>query len=163
MPTLKFKSGSLFLTAVILVCLFSPCVFASSGEFKVINELQKQERSVASPESSMNPQIEYNAEAENDPFQSPVAVTNKEAKQEEVGQPLQEIVEAVLPDVSVQGLIWGARFPQAIINNKVVKVGDKLDEISVVNIDKDGITLFFKGKEFVLPSPSSTNKLYKSP
>lgn len=54
------------------------------------------------------------------------------------------------PDVSfgsfqVQGIIWGGRIPQAIINNKVLTVGDLIDKAEILSIDKNGVTLVSSG------------------
>jgi hypothetical protein len=64
----------------------------------------------------------------------------------------------VLPDMKFQGMVWKSQRPQAIINNKVYDIKDiiKLDEagvlgeIKVNDIDKDGIHLMYKGREFIV-------------
>jgi hypothetical protein len=52
-------------------------------------------------------------------------------------------------------LIWGSSLPQAIVNNKVVKVGDKIEGAEVVSIDKQGVTVLFANKEHKLSSPAA--------
>ena len=56
---------------------------------------------------------------------------------------LEPKVEARLPNLTVQGVIWGDNLPQAIINNKVVKVGDRLGSVDVIDISKEGVTVLF--------------------
>jgi hypothetical protein len=58
-----------------------------------------------------------------------------------------------LPNFTVQGLVWGGVFPQAIINDQVVKKGDVLGDAKIVEIGKEGVTVLFGNKEYVL-SPS---------
>jgi hypothetical protein len=45
--------------------------------------------------------------------------------------------------------------PQAIINNKVLKVGDTIEGAQVKNIGKEGITVLFEGSEYNLSSPAA--------
>lgn len=58
------------------------------------------------------------------------------------------------PPLTVQGIICGGRFNQAIINNKVVKVGDTVDNVLITGIEKEGITVFFSNKSFKIFSPA---------
>lgn len=55
-----------------------------------------------------------------------------------------------LPPLTIQGIIWGGKFPQAIINNKVVKTGDFIDEVKIIEINKEGITVSFDNRKYVL-------------
>lgn len=45
----------------------------------------------------------------------------------------------------VQGIIWGGRIPQAIINNKVLTIGDLIDGAEILSIEKNGVTLISAG------------------
>jgi hypothetical protein len=74
--------------------------------------------------------------------------------QEKISQTAVKQQETQLPSINVQGLIWGGVFPQAIIDEKVVKKGDMVGEMRIVEIDKEGITVLFNNKEYVL-SPSA--------
>ena len=80
------------------------------------------------------------------PFKSPfdeIAVGDK--SQEE---------NILLPEMQFQGMIWRSSRPQAIINNKVYDIKDVItvteEKIEVKDIDKDGIHLIYKGKEFIV-------------
>ncbi len=53
-------------------------------------------------------------------------------------------VPVVLPGPNIdafvlKGLVWNTDSPQAIVNDKVVKVGDEVNGIRVVEIRKDGV------------------------
>jgi hypothetical protein len=63
----------------------------------------------------------------------------------------------------VQGLIWGGSFPQAIVNNKIVKVGDTVDGANVTAIDKDGVTVLFQEREYKLSPLTIKTKSSKNP
>jgi len=62
-----------------------------------------------------------------------------------------------LPAMVFQGMVWKSSRPQAIIDNEVYDVNDVITigsgqeavEIKVKGIDKDGIHLMYKGKEFI--------------
>jgi len=59
-----------------------------------------------------------------------------------------KIEEVKPPELSVQGLVWGKVQPQAIVNNKVVTIGDTIEEAKIVEINKNGISILYKGKIF---------------
>jgi len=84
---------------------------------------------------------EYNAEGLRDPF----GIEEKVQGPEESGQE----VAVSLPQLDVQGLVWGG-IPQAIINNRIVRVGDTLEGARVIKIDKNGVTVSFNNKEHSL-------------
>lgn len=96
------------------------------------------------------PDVEYTADSQRDPFRS-LIVEAKGTGQDESYVPGGE----ELPTLTVQGLVWGGKFPQAIINNKVVKIGDIIEGAQVANIEKGGVRLLFKGKNYSLSSPAS--------
>ncbi|RJP28221.1 MAG: hypothetical protein C4533_07030 [Candidatus Omnitrophota bacterium] len=92
---------------------------------------------------------EYAATNLRDPFE-------KRYKQEEQRAEEGASGEAVnLPELKVQGLIWGSELPQAIINNKVVKVGDTISGVEILEINDKGITVLFDYIKYDLPAPAS--------
>lgn len=97
------------------------------------------------------PKVEYST-AKRDPFEKVIINKSKEVARI---QPSEDSASKSLIDsLSVQGLIWGGNFPQAIINNKVYKVGDAIQEASISKIDKSGIIVLLGGKQYIL-TPSS--------
>jgi hypothetical protein len=64
--------------------------------------------------------------------------------------------DVVLPALTIAGIIWGSSFPQAIINDKVVKAGDMVGDVLVDSISKDGLVLLYKKKQFILPAPGAS-------
>lgn len=97
--------------------------------------------------------VEYTADGLRDPFEDYLIEEAARAPQEE----LKEEVLLPLPSLSIQGIIWGARFPQAIINNKVVKIGDTIEGVHIVDINKNGVAVFFGNQEYNLSSPATLN------
>jgi len=104
-------------------------------------------------ETIVRPQIKYKSGQLRDPF---VSVMVKEEKKETLEQ--QKAAELNRPKINlsaleVQGIIWGGKIPQAIINNKVLVPGDLIDGAEIVSIDKKGITLSFAGETVNLAAP----------
>ena len=87
----------------------------------------------------IRPNVEYKAQGLRNPFEQPVL----KSEVDKTNENLEPKVEARLPNLTVQGVIWGDNLPQAIINNKVVKVGDRLGSVDVIDISKEGVTVLF--------------------
>jgi hypothetical protein len=98
----------------------------------------------------LKPDVSYTAEKLRDPFRSPI-----QSEMLKQGKNPQENVETPPPPLKVQGIFWGASFPQAIINNKVVKAGDTVEGAQVVSIEKNVVTVFYGSRQFQISSPAS--------
>ncbi|MFH0738272.1 MAG: general secretion pathway protein GspB [Candidatus Omnitrophota bacterium] len=122
----KYLTGILILVAIFYAGRLPAAEKSSTGQFL------KAEK------------VEYAADEAGDPFAG-----------EEIEKPVQqqEIKKKPLPELKIQGLIWGGKLPQAIINNKVVMVGDTLEDVRIVEINKDGLILYFEGQPYNLTSP----------
>ena len=140
----RFKITVLFLAFVLICGLFIPIYFA-------------QAQGVAQPASVSRPKIEYKAGELRDPFKSPIS----ELPPPEEKPPV--VVETPPPQFTVQGVIWGGSFPQAIINNKVVKAGDTLEGATIKSIAKDGIIIIFNKKEYKISSPAGAGGSSQNP
>jgi hypothetical protein len=101
----------------------------------------------------LKPDVSYKANGLRDPFKSPVV--SEMLTQQDNPNPVAP--EVSLPELRIQGVFWGADFPQAIINDKVVKVGDEVSGAQIVSIDKDAITVFFVNRQFKILSPASSS------
>lgn len=62
---------------------------------------------------------------------------------------------------NVDGIIWGAYKPRAIINNEIYGVGDRLGEAEIKKISKEGVILTFKEEEYVI-APKKAIEVKKS-
>jgi len=117
----------------------------------------------------VRPIIEYSSGDLRDPFidlfQLSIENEQKEKEMKNIRVPKEVTkTQEPLPSLEkfkVQGVIWGGKFPQAIINNKVLGVGDSIDGVEIVNIEKKGITLNLAGRAFNLAPPGNTQVLEK--
>jgi len=106
----------------------------------------------------LRPVIEYSSGDLRDPFND-LFYLDEEKEEQSVPAP-QENLNAgesmfSLRNFKVQGVIWGGKFPQAIINNKVFRVGDLIEKAEIVSIEKEGITLNFAGRLANLAAPGN--------
>ena len=91
--------------------------------------------------------LEYKAGKFRDPFGVLFEGNVSGQGQEETQGPTEEQALSA-PHLKVEGIVWGGRFPQAIVNDKVVKIGDKIAGLRIISIDKDGIIAFFQGRRY---------------
>lgn len=88
------------------------------------------------------PIVEYTSGTLRDPFQGvntrPISSGQAQVQAKE------------LPPMTIQGIMWGGKFNQAIINSKVVKAGDTIEGAQVISIEKNKIILIFEGRKFTL-------------
>jgi hypothetical protein len=103
------------------------------------------------------PQEEYKASELRDPFQTWI-IKEQPAQPVVPGGPVEPEITAVAPALNVQGVFWGASFPQAIINNTIVKEGDTVQNAKVLSITKDSIKFQFSNREFSVAAPASSQK-----
>jgi len=100
----------------------------------------------------LKPEVSYKAADVKDPFKSwlpepPIPVPSREERD----------VEVKLPDFTIAGIFWGADFPQAIINDTIVKVGDTILEAKIIGIEPEGVTVNFNRRDFLLKAPAVLN------
>jgi len=99
----------------------------------------------------VRPAVEYKSDKLRDPFRAYLIEEEaKEVPQEKINliQP-----ELDLSQLKVQGVIWGVKTPQAIINNTILTIGDLIEGAEILTIDKKGITLSYNGAIFDLAAP----------
>jgi hypothetical protein len=92
--------------------------------------------------------ITFDATDLKDPFKSLLP-----EKKIEIQPGIEKVLEPVVtaPVIEIQGIIWGGKFPQAIINNCVLKEGESLDgaePIIIVGIKSKEVVVLFKNKIF---------------
>ncbi len=131
-------------------------IFFTSGVAAFLSQSRGQEQNET--KKSLKPEVTYGAGVFRDPFKSPI--------QPEMlinpGDTGPSTPEGPLPALEVQGVFWGASFPQAIINDKVVKAGDTVDGARIVSIEKDFITVSFVNRKYKLSSPALENSFNSS-
>lgn len=101
----------------------------------------------------IRPQIKYKSSQLRDPFQSYLIKEDKDqgVQAQDEGNLVKPTIDLNL--LEVQGIIWGCKIPQAIINNKVLAIGDSINGAEILSIDKGGITLNFAGEILNLSAP----------
>jgi len=98
------------------------------------------------------PTLEYSSQDFRDPFLN--YLPQKAAV--EVSGSETEGFTSKFKSLTVEGIIWGSSMPQAIVNNRVIKIGDELEGARVTGINKDGITLLMQDREYKLGPPSAS-------
>ena len=88
--------------------------------------------------------MEYAGGSLRDPFAS---LLPQEMRPETDAQP-EEVV--ALPSLHLQGLVYGQLKPRAIIDGQVVGEGDRINDIEVLQIQRDGVLLFYQNRRFIL-------------
>ena len=68
----------------------------------------------------------------------------------EIHQPDRAPAPVLPPSFTITGLVWNTSRPQAIINDQVVDVGDKISEYQIVSISKTGIKMEYQGQTFTV-------------
>ncbi|MEW6101077.1 MAG: hypothetical protein AB1481_02150 [Candidatus Omnitrophota bacterium] len=115
--------------------------FAVPSQFQEMERLQKGEQQ-SNTEGDLGlvnkPSVIYDAETLRDPFEQRFVREENEKDGKITIQPSQP-----LPQLTVQGVIWGSSRPQAIINGNVVNIGDTVDGAHIINIDKQGVTVLY--------------------
>ena len=59
-----------------------------------------------------------------------------------------EPAAVTLPAIKLSGIVWETPRPQAIVNDQVVSVGDEVADIQIVDIQKEKITVKYRGVLF---------------
>lgn len=98
----------------------------------------------------VRPVVEYKSEQLRDPFKAYVETEGRASFQSGAAAKQPELN---LSKFIVQGIIWGGKMPQAIINNKVFNIGDSIEGAVIMSIDKTGISLSYGEKIYDLAAP----------
>lgn len=88
------------------------------------------------------PKVEYSASR--DPFRSPFEVEKKDDLE------MPPVEDISLGHLKVQGMVWDTEMPQAIINDKVVKVGEVIEGAKILEITKECIYVLYDGKQYMV-------------
>ena len=141
----------IYIFAALIINVITINAFAAQKDFEVIQKLE-EEANPKPPGIIINrPKVEYTAENLRDPFSLGGSVLK--SKNEEITK-VPVLIENP-PALTLQAMVWGGVFPQAIINNKVVKEGDEIEGARITSIEKSGISVLFKGRQFDLGAPQS--------
>ncbi len=90
----------------------------------------------------------YTSQNLRDPFESPFEI--KREAYESKAEPEVSPIRSELPNLEVQGMIWGSKTPQAIINDTVVRVDEVIADATILDIRKEGIYVLYEGRQYIL-------------
>jgi len=150
---MKDKNRLIFLVTFFIICLSYPVYgqvpFGRGSTDDLAKELAQtpQQGPNAMQDIIVKPSVIYKADNLRDPFKSYI----ESSVATRVLEPMVE--QGPMPDLEVQGLFWGGGYPQAIINNKVLRESDTIEGVKIISIKKDGVTVLFANTEHKL-SPS---------
>ncbi len=96
----------------------------------------------------IKPAIEYQADNFRDPFQKYAIEPKVKVNQGQADKDLDKTDSEFINSLNVQGIILGGRFPQAIVNDTVVKVGDTVGGARIIGITKKGISLLMHNRVY---------------
>ena len=54
-------------------------------------------------------------------------------------------------NLKLEGIMWDPRDPYVIINDEILRVGDELEGVTILKIDKESVTFGHKEKTVVIP------------
>jgi len=100
---------------------------------------------------AVRPVVEYSSGQLRDPFQTYIIKEKKTDSIERVSISTQPEID--LSKFKVQGIIWGGKITQAIINDQVFTVGDSIDGVKILSIDKKGVSLGLAEGIAILAAP----------
>lgn len=95
--------------------------------------------------------VEYKADEFRDPFRAPPTLDPQEIK-DNFTSVATDIIKP-MPSLKFQGVIWGGDIPLVIINGKVLKIGDSIEDCRIMEINKEGVTVFYLNKKHTFPLP----------
>ena len=79
------------------------------------------------------------------------------AEQLPLYQPEEKIPAPSADAYVITGLVWNSDRPQAVVNGKIVDIGDRLDYWEVVDITKVGIELSYRDQNYVIKPKGAPN------
>ncbi len=59
-------------------------------------------------------------------------------------------IEIPLPKLTIEGIIWNSDMPQAIVDGKVVRIGDVIKNVEIIDIEKKGIIVNYNGEKVLI-------------
>jgi hypothetical protein len=152
------KNVLVILVCSAILCSFSSWVCAQTSKTSENDLMEEVQRRI----------VEYNSDDLKDPFQacSDKSVVAPVNLSETIENQTEQVAETAIsaPSLVIQGIVWGSALPQAIVNNKIVKTGDVLEDGSTVTgIYKSGITVDNQGSIFNVSALDGSAILIESP
>ncbi len=130
----------------------------SNTQDKLINEVVKQEvqKSVRGIKKT---ELKYNEQSKRDPFRS--YIKSEKGNDQKVIN-IDDTTTVACPDFKIQGIICSPKKSQAIINEKIFRVGDTIDGFRIIEINKDKVVGNYMNRKFEFDSPAVSVSSKKS-
>jgi type II secretory pathway component PulC len=64
--------------------------------------------------------------------------------------PVVEEVVLPKPDYKISGIVWNTDRPQAIIEGRIVDIGDSIEQWRIIGISRGGVEVSFKNQKFLI-------------
>ena len=168
-----------FKIALLLPCLiflFFPLLVSAQVPVKDKLKIGEEQASAPAKEPDLNiiksRRVEYSASNFRDPFFPSVSLDKQE--EPKLIKRKDSFIQRRPSEIftfSIQGILWNPDNPMAIINNQLLKKGESIvvkrrkgdaEKIEIMDIDKDGVTVVYRGSVEKLPAPASLElKKYK--
>ncbi len=134
-------SGRIKFIVVCIVCAVLG-FYAAKTLFDYITEIQNTD-------TGLKPVVSTSVPLPISPLVLPAANTLKK-------QPAEEIIKSPRPALVLNGIVLSPGASYALINNKIVREGDKIERIMVVRIAKDSVELKDGDTSFKISSNAKT-------
>ena len=130
-----------------------PSIAHAQGDDLTLSKLESGLISVENPFKSQLPEIEKPKIEMPDKPKPPKTSEDKDPTKPKLPKPIVAppvVKERPLPHIMINGIIWNSDRPQAIINGRIVDIGDTISEIRIIGIRKTGIDGLFDGRNVTL-------------
>jgi hypothetical protein len=138
---------------LLIALLVSVCPRYSSGANLTFEQLESGKHMMRNPFQSQLPEKRKPPEAPNPKvkIEDPKgAIEKPKVSQPNIESVAPKVIETPMPQLTIKGVIWNSDRPQAIINDQIIDIGDKISEVTVTGIRKGGIDVMFHGKKSTL-------------
>ncbi|MBL7130170.1 MAG: hypothetical protein ISS45_01990 [Candidatus Omnitrophica bacterium] len=100
-------------------------------------------RAQVKPGSDSVKTVKYTSQDLRDPFENPFEMMTQP-------EPSKPTIGVGLSHLQVQGVIWGSKMPQAIINNVVVRIGEVIEGVEILDIRQEGVYVLYEGRQYII-------------
>lgn len=91
----------------------------------------------------------YDSHGRRDPFVSLIEKPGFYEKKVEVSEDGKvEVVEIINLHVNLEGIVWDAEDPLALIDDRIVRINEEYDEMKILKIETQSVLILYKDVEF---------------
>ena len=164
------------IAVAVLILTFSQGVFSIAQETEPVTngeEVPVEGDQIKLPlKNPFTPQVPIVKKATKEDEEKKEVLEEIEEKVSEVAEQAARFVEPEItgaPQIFISGILWNSERPQAIVNGKIIEVGDRLfkvptdnketiPELKFVDITKEGLAVAFEDKIVIIKPELPTTK-----